>query len=134
MVAMTRRTYTAVCERSGDRWPIEVPAAPGVSTQARRLAGAEAMARDAISLMLEEDSFDLVVAHLPAELATEVDAAREPRQTADRYQCEATSAARAVAGKLAQRHGLSIRGIGRILGLSHQRVHQLLSAPQPPSA
>ena len=134
---MTRKTYTARCQRSQGWWAIEVPEVSGVFSQARRLAGVEAMARDAISLMLDvpQDSFDVVVQpELPTDLAAEVDAARELREIAERCQRDATAAATAVARKLADRHGLTFRDIGRLLGVSHQRVHQLLTAPPKPSA
>lgn len=49
---MSGPTHVALCRRSGDWWAIEVPAVDGVLAQARRLAQAEAMARDAIAMML----------------------------------------------------------------------------------
>jgi predicted RNase H-like HicB family nuclease len=129
---MTTKIYTARCVRSGDWWAITVPQVRGVYTQARRLSEAEGMAREAIALVkgVPADSFDVTVApDLPTDLAAEVDAARELRETADRYQREATAAARAVAGKLVERYRLPLRDIGRILGLSHQRIGQLLAPP-----
>lgn len=132
-----RKRYTAVCERSGDWWAIHVPEAPGAFSQVRRLADAEAMARDAIAMLegVPEDSFDLtVVTALPPDLAAEVDAAKELRETAERYQREATAAATAVVRTLVGQHHLRLRDVGVILSLSHQRVHQLLSASPPPPA
>jgi hypothetical protein len=126
---MTAMRYTALCTRSGDWWAIRVPELRGGFTQARRLSQAEAMVRDLVSLAkgVPADSFEVtLVADLPADVAAEVDAARELRETAERYQREATSAARAAAGTLAGRCGLTVRDIGRILGVSHQRAHQLL--------
>jgi predicted RNase H-like HicB family nuclease len=128
---MTTR-YTARCVRSGDWWAITVPEVRGVFTQSRRLSEAEAMARDAIALAtgLPSDSFEVVVApDLPSDLAAEVEAARELRETAERYQREATAAARSVAAKLVEGHHLPFRDVGRILGLSHQRIGQLLAPP-----
>ena len=59
-------TYTAVARRAGDWWAISVPELKGVHTQARRLSRVEAMARDAIALMLDVPP-DLLepLAHLP---------------------------------------------------------------------
>lgn len=48
-------TYTAVCRRSGRWWAISVPELKGVHTQARRLDQAEAMAGEAVALMLDAD-------------------------------------------------------------------------------
>jgi predicted RNase H-like HicB family nuclease len=55
--------YLATAERHGAWWALEVPALPGVHTQARRLDRAEYMVRDAIALFLDvdPDSFDVVV-------------------------------------------------------------------------
>lgn len=131
-----RPTYTVRCVRSGDWWAITVPQIPGVHTQARRLDQAEAMARDAVALLTDRPaaSFDLVVTpELPGDLAAEVDAARELRETAERAQREATAAARAVAARLVDHQRLSFRDAGRILGLSHQRISQLLGDTQHPA-
>lgn len=130
---MTRKAYVARCRRSGDWWAIEVRPGRGLFTQARRLSGVEAMVRDLVALAegVAPESFDVAVeTDLPPDLSAEVDAARELRETADRYQREAAAAARAVAAKLAERHGLPFRDIGRILGVSHQRVGQLLARPE----
>jgi predicted RNase H-like HicB family nuclease len=124
-----RATFTARCVRSGDWWAITVPEVPGVHTQARRLDQAEGMARDAISLVrgVPANSFDvLLVPDLPADIEAEVDAAKELRETAERYQREATAAARALAIKLVDRYRLTLRDVGRIIGLSYQRISQLL--------
>jgi predicted RNase H-like HicB family nuclease len=60
---LIRQTYTAVCRRHDDWWVIEVPEVDGVFTQAERLDQVEAMARDAIALMLDvaAGSFDVEV-------------------------------------------------------------------------
>jgi hypothetical protein len=105
---------------------------PGVHTQARRLDQVEAMARDAIALVKDvpADAFDVTLAlDLPSDLAAEVDAAKELRDTAERAQREATAAARALAAKLVDRYRLTLRDAGRVIGLSHQRVGQLLEQP-----
>lgn len=127
--AIRRATFTARCVRSGDWWAITVPEVPGVHTQARRLDQAEEMARDAISLVrgVPANSFDvLLVPDLPPDIEAEVDAAKELRETAERYQREATVAARALAVKLVDRYRLTLRDVGRIIGLSYQRIAQLL--------
>ncbi|SBT51113.1 type II toxin-antitoxin system HicB family antitoxin [Micromonospora auratinigra] len=56
-------TYTASCVRSDGWWAISVPEVEGVFSQARRLDQVEAMAREAIALMLDVDpqSFDITV-------------------------------------------------------------------------
>lgn len=126
---VAQATYTAQCVRSGDWWAIVVPEVPGVFSQCRRLDQVEDMARDAVALILRvpSNSFDItVVPVLPPEVAAEIDAARELRQTADAAQRDATTAAREVSRKLLERCHLTVRDIGRLLGVSHQRVSQLL--------
>ncbi|MEV0153045.1 type II toxin-antitoxin system HicB family antitoxin [Micromonospora sp. NPDC050686] len=54
-------TFTAECVRSGGWWAITVPEIKGVFSQARHLDEVEAMAREAIALMLDVDphTFDV---------------------------------------------------------------------------
>jgi predicted RNase H-like HicB family nuclease len=121
-------TYRAVCDRSGSWWAISVPELRGVRTQARRLDQAEAMVREAIALMLDvpEDSFDVVLApHLPERTELAVDELRRRKGQADAAQRAASEAAVAAAEALVGA-GLTVRDAGRVLGVSHQRVAQLL--------
>lgn len=126
---MSRATYTALCERSGDWWAIKVPQVPGVHSQARRLDRVEAMARDAIGLILDvdEDSFDV---ELDIRLPDSADAAlgrlAAARAQADAAQKEQASAAHQAAEALVKNAGMTVRDAGRILGVSFQRVDQLL--------
>jgi predicted RNase H-like HicB family nuclease len=125
------KTFEAVVRRSGGWWAIEVPQLPGVFTQARRIDGAAAMARQAIALFLNVPATDIEVRvqpELPMELRESVDAARTQRDRADRAQREASSTLRASARQLAG-EGLTTRDIGVLLGVTHQRIAQLLREP-----
>lgn len=96
-------------------------------TQARRLNGVEATARDAIALMLDmaPDSFDVSVEPVLESGATAiVEQARISRIEADRMSRAASDQLRDAVDRLAEA-GLTVRDIGTILGLSHQRVAQL---------
>ncbi len=128
---MKRKTYTARCQRSGDWWAITVPELRGVHTQARRLEKAEAMARDAIALFLNvpSDLFDVRIEPvLPRELQRKVGRARAARDEADVRQREAANASAEIAVDLVKNAHLTVRDAGRVLGLSHQRIAQLLKA------
>ena len=128
---MTRKTYTARCERAGDWWAISVPELRGVHTQARRLEGVEATVRDAIALFLNvrPDSFEIrIVPVLPRELQKKVGRVRKVRDEAEVLQRQATMASAEVAADLVERAHLTVRDAGRVLGVSHQRVAQLLKA------
>lgn len=128
---MKRKIYTARCQRSGDWWAISVPELRGVHTQARRLEKAEAMVRDAIALFLDvpSDSFDVRIEPvLPRDLQGKVGRARKVRGEAEVLQREAAMASAEVAADLVQTAHLTVRDAGRVLGLSHQRITQLLKA------
>jgi predicted RNase H-like HicB family nuclease len=120
--------YTARARRSGAWWAIDVPDLPGVYSQARRLDRVESMARDAISLFLDVDPATLeirVETNLPSELRRDVDALGRLRAEADRLQAESSGALRHLTQELLGR-GLSVRDAAAILGISHQRVSQLV--------
>lgn len=123
-------SYTALARRSGDWWAVEVAELDHVFTQARRLDQVEAMARDAISLVLEvaPDSFDIVIEPvLPAEIQALVDEVRRTRDIATGAADLAALTARKATRILHDQEGLPLRDVGRILGVSHQRAHQLLA-------
>jgi len=125
-----RNLYTAVCEREGGWWSISINELPGVFTQARRLDQVEELVRDAIALWLEvpATSFDIVLEpHLSGSLDEFVARTLEARQEAERWAGEAAQLTRAAADELAHKD-LSLRDIGTILGVSHQRVKQLLDS------
>ena len=128
---MKRRTYTARCQRSGDWWAISVPELRGVHTQARRLEKAEATVRDAIALFLDvpSDSFEVRIEPvLPRDLQGKVGRARKVRGQAEVLQREAAIVSAQVAADLVHTAHLTVRDAGRVLGLSHQRITQLLKA------
>jgi len=128
---MKLKTYTARCRRVGDWWAISVPELKGVNTQARRLEKVDAMARDAIALFLDvaANSFDIKLEPiLPRDLQKKVGRARKVRGEAEALQAEAVTVSAAVAADLVQRAHLTVRDAGRVLGLSHQRIAQLLKA------
>ena len=125
----TRQRYSAKAVRSGDWWAITISELKGVHSQARRLDRAELMAREAISLFLDvpSDSFDVTIeATLPPDLQAEVARARSVRGQADELQKEAITATTQAARRLVNGVHLTVREAGEILGVSHQRIAQLL--------
>ena len=62
-------------------------------------------------------------------LQKKVGRARKVRGEAEVLQAEAASVSAAVAADLVQGAHLTVRDAGRVLGLSHQRIAQLLKAP-----
>jgi predicted RNase H-like HicB family nuclease len=125
----TKKTYSAKAIRNGDWWAITIPELKGVHSQARRLDQAEAMAREAVSLFLDvpSDSFEVtVVPVLPAAVQADVDKARAVRGEAEERQREAATATARAARELVKGTKLTVREAGQILGVSHQRIAQLL--------
>ena len=119
------KTYTAVCVRSGDWWAIRVPELKGVHSQTKRLAQVEAMARDAIALFLDVEPGSFAVKVQP-ELPVEVTEAVQARQAAKAADERAEQATQKAAAVLLEK-GYSVRDVGRVLGLSPQRISQITS-------
>lgn len=126
---MTRNRYTARAERVGAWWAIEVEGVRNAVSQARRLDQVEAMAREVVALLLDvaEDSFDLdIEVSMPAQWAEWVASVKAAQATAAVTEAEAGRKAREVARAL-RAAGLPIRDVGAVLGVSHQRVSQLVN-------
>jgi hypothetical protein len=87
------------------------------------------MARDAIALYLGVPARSVAVkleVVLPGRLGADVKHAKAARMRADDVQAEATSATVRAARSLVTGARLTVREAGQILGVSHQRVAQLL--------
>ena len=133
MVA-TVTTYMVQAVRSNGWWGLTVPAVPGVVSQVRSLAQAEAYAREAIAWVtgVGPDSFEIrVVPELPAELAEQVQHARGASAEAEASVAAAATLSRAVVAALAEA-GFNGRETAVILGLSKQRVSQLAGSGRRP--
>ena len=127
---MSRTTYTAICERAGDWWMVQVDPKPDhhVVTQARRLGQVERTVRDAITLLLEVpgDSFDIAIdVRLAGPIRQLIDRAAELRSEAA-LASEAAAQAMTDAARALLGGGLTMRETGQVLGLSHQRILQLV--------
>jgi predicted RNase H-like HicB family nuclease len=128
-------TYRATATRSGKWWSVEVHDLPPHYfgfTQGRDLADAHHMARDAIATLLDVPISDIEVdlrVNEADELIAEVERARARRREAAREeQATLVRAARQLV-----KQGMTQRDAARLLGLSFQRVHQLLKTPTPTS-
>ncbi len=125
-------TYKARTYRSGDWWAVEIteglPADTLGVTQVRRLTNAEQAARDVIADLLDVGAdtidvdlqLDIPVAVKKAQLQLErleadLETARQAQKRARRELAAA-----------AIDEGLTMREAGLLLGVSHQRVKQLI--------
>jgi predicted RNase H-like HicB family nuclease len=125
-----RPVYEVVASRDGKWWALRVPELRGVYSQVRRLDQAEDMARDAIAAFLDNnpESFGVsLTIHLPADVRAEVDNVIDLRAVIEEREREYAELSRRLAARLVEREGLSIRDAGRVLGVSHQRVAQLMA-------
>jgi predicted RNase H-like HicB family nuclease len=134
-------TYVAEVERDhSGTWIASVPALRGVHTYARTLTSLRVHLQDAIALWLEVELQDAgepnprvdrqavhvdLRVNLPAAARRAADAAVRCREQARSAEAEAAAASRAAARALVD-SGLSRRDAAEVLGLSHQRVQQLL--------
>jgi predicted RNase H-like HicB family nuclease len=125
-------TYTARVERGEKFWLVTVPEIQR-TTQARTLREVEPMARDLIAVMEEVDpqSFELKADIVfPAAAYDHWHRAAKLRDESARTQAQAAEEARRAALALAEL-GLTVRDVGAVLGVSHQRAAQLISEATP---
>lgn len=123
--------YTVRARRVGAWWALDVPDVPGVHTQVKRLDQAESMARDAIAGVLgaPQDTFEVAVSpEIPEPIRAIVDQATSARSEAAQAQEAAAQLTRRAARRLVE-EGLTVRDAGVLLGVSHQRIAQLLQVP-----
>lgn len=128
---MATHKYQAKAYLDGKWWMVEIPELGGL-TQARKLKEVADMARDFIAVTLDVPIEDVEIL-LTIERVNELDILeRVSRINAEKDEAaalerKAQQDAAALARELAAAK-LSVREIGVILGVSHQRAHQLLSA------
>lgn len=118
--------YTVHARRWEHGWELEIDSVG--ATQSHSLKDAEMMARDYIRLALDvpADSFDLeLVPDVGDGLTEEVLQAKAETRAAEKARDDAARHSREVARKLHDK-GLTGREIGIVLGVSTQRVSQLL--------
>lgn len=123
------KTYTGDFHREGDVWVAEVREVPQAHTYGRTLTRAKEHLRDALALYLDVDVDDVEIrVHLSSNEAASalLETAQSARTRADDAAAQARQATSAAALALVQT-GLSMRDAGAALGVSHQRVEQLVA-------
>lgn len=133
-----RPAYKVVFERDdNNRWFVRSPEVPGAHSHGRTLAAARTNIRQAIALVLdldEQSSFELVEeVRLPNPVLQELlDQARTLRDEAAASEGKARIATlKAIAESTSSRASLSMRDLADLLGLSHQRIQQLVTETHP---
>jgi hypothetical protein len=124
------KTYTVQATRSGRWWAITIDEDPRAQTQARRLDQVESMARSVLAdldaLGPDEAATFTVTAHA-ADLEALRRSALQAKAVATKASEDASRTAREFA-RTASEQGLPVRDIGALLGVTHQRAQQLLTA------
>lgn len=125
---MTR--YTVTAERGRRWWSLQCVEHPGAISEVARLDQAPEAMREVIAFVAQVDPSTVEVdlrPTVPVEVGTHVQAAARYREQAQLANREAAREARAAA-RVLRDAGLSVRDVGTVLGVSHQRAHQLLTA------
>ena len=122
------KTYSATASREARWWLLSLPELD-IVTQAKSLDRAEATVRDLIAVWLDvpADSFGVVIEPKVADEWTQL--LRDTRQARTAADEASERAQKLVRKSVATLHdaGLSTREVGLLVGVSYQRVQQLLA-------
>ncbi|WP_194927014.1 type II toxin-antitoxin system HicB family antitoxin [Catenulispora pinisilvae] len=122
-------TYRAIAELDGDWWVVTVPDLRGVYTQGRTYEQARAMARDAIATMLGVAADRVAVTmdvRLPGHAEDSIDEVSQARAARDAAAAAEQRTLRESARRL-KAAGVKVVDAAALLGISKQRVYQLLT-------
>lgn len=100
-----------------------------VHTFARSLAELEDLARDALALWLHTDADEVEVeldVDIPKGLSQQIAKVRRQREELESRQASVMDQFRTLAVRLVEDEGMTYRDAARFLGVSHQRVAQLV--------
>lgn len=129
LARVKRRHYRVVLERDESRsWIVSVPELPGCHTYGRTLGQARRRLREALSLWVDDvERAELEEEiRLPKRALAAVDRSREARRSAARERDRANELTVSAARTLVDELDLGLRDAADLLGLSHQRIQQLV--------
>ncbi len=121
--------YRAVFERDeSGAWIARVPRVPGCHTHGRTLDQTRRRLREALGLWVADaESAEFVEeVRLPPRVREAVRRSRAARAEAERKRAKSQDATARTARVLVEELQLGLRDAGELLGLSHQRVQQLV--------
>jgi len=127
---MTENTYIAIYDRDqeADAWNVRIGGIEGCQTHGRSLRQAHGRIREALAVWLDRDPDDLTIEdELPGDLAAIAGQAREARGQAESAAIDARQVTLAAARRLDDM-GISRRDAAALLGVSHQRIQQLVDS------
>jgi predicted RNase H-like HicB family nuclease len=131
-------TYTAVYERDPDgRWVVEIPQVPGCHSYGRTIDQARERVQEALGLFVDDAEHAEIKddVRLPESLRRQLQTMQQLRAKAAKGEVDVRKAQLKTLAAL-KKLKLGHRDTGRLLGVSFQRVHQLLtqSEAQVPGA
>jgi hypothetical protein len=123
--------YEYEIHQEGRSWVVRVPSL-GLTTQARNLRETDRMAKSIIALHFDAEPSSIEVYRsniigLPRKVAEDVKRAIDRRGRLASAQAASNSATMRAAAELVE-IGVPLRDAGYLLGISHQRVAQLIEA------
>ena len=124
------KNYVAVFEHDADEdvWLVHIKGVDGCQTYGRSIRQAEARVREALAAWLEREPEELTITpQLPDNVAVLASQVSQARREAERAGTEAQQATADAVRRLTKM-GLSRRDAADLLGISHQRVQQLLAS------
>lgn len=121
-------TYKVQVTREGRWWMISVPEIDGL-TQARRLAEVDQMAKELIAVTLDVRLSKVTVdvefgAIDGVDVGPRLDTIKQQKETAAALEADVSAEVSALVKELVARN-VPLRDIGKMLGVSFQRVHQI---------
>jgi predicted RNase H-like HicB family nuclease len=121
-------SYTADLELDERGWWVAtIREVEGCYTQGRSVHQALSRLREALLVCVEDAADEEIEPHfrLPAEARRAVERCESARRKLERERLAARQATDEAVEVLTGRLGLSVRDAGEVLGLSHQRIHQV---------
>jgi predicted RNase H-like HicB family nuclease len=128
MKETTMKTYRVVYEHDDSMWLARVPALQGCHTQGRTIAQARERIREAISLYDPNKVTLTDDIRLPKGVLADLRRIQTVRERQTAVTQELRNVYVRLARKLTQSVGVSLHDAGELLGMSKQRVQQILSA------
>ena len=125
------KAYRVVYEWGDDGvWTVTAPDVRGAHSQGKSIAQARERIREALGLFVDDaDDAELKESFkLPAQVRRQVQQFLTAKARAAEQQKKAAKAARASVAALKREMSLTVRDAGAVLGISHQRVQQLIAA------
>jgi predicted RNase H-like HicB family nuclease len=127
-MAMKHKKYTAGYEHDGAMWYVHLREIDGCHSQGRTIAQARSRIREALSLFDDNAAKAEIVddIRLPRALLAQLKKYREERERVEELTSHVREAHATLARRLTKDIGVSLSDAGELLGVSKQRVEQVL--------